>query len=487
MGLAATLGTRFKSAFAANVVGAVSGALLVVLLARLLDPTSYGLLFLALAVFGFAVNFTSFGIAKSAARYISEFKGSTPGQIPHILRLSLLLNLVPIGIASLVFLFGHELLAALIGEPELSPYLLLGSVFIVFKTLTAFTRVILQGFEDIVPASILLALQRVGELFFAVGFVVLGYEVLGALVGYAVSYVLVTGVGLGYIYVRNYQPLNRTAIEPGLRRRLFEYSLPIAVTQTAYTLDHHIDKILVGFFIGPVAVAYYTIGKQVVQFLEVPMSALGFTLSPTYGAQKAEGNHETAARIYETALSYGLLLYVPAATGVILLASPGIEFVFGDEYLGAVPVLQILSALAVLKAVTKLTGEGLDYLGRARARGIIKGVTAVLNVVLNVLLIPRYGVVGAAVVTVVTFGLYTVANVYIMHLELDLRTRWLGQRFVASLLIAAIMAATVLPLTGYVIGPGTLVAVVGIGVTVWAISILALGLVDTKQIEVALR
>jgi O-antigen/teichoic acid export membrane protein len=486
MDLTAKLGSRFKAAFAAKIIGVVAGGILTIVLARLLNPSSYGILFLAISIFSVAKLFSAFGLAKSASRYIAEFKETDPSQIPHILRFAFGLNLLTISVVVMFFILGRHLIANFVGEPGLSPFLLLGSGFIVFSTIEVFIRQTLQGFEKIKAASTVSVINKTSRLGLAIGFVLLGYEAIGALTGYIVAYGFVVIIGGVYLFQELYRQFEPSSVESGLRRKIAEYSLPIAVTQSAHTIDHHLDKILVGIFLSPVSVAYYTLGKQVVQFIEAPISALGFTLSPTYGSQKAQGNSRTAARVYETALSHGLLVYIPAAAGVMILAEPGIRLVFGTEYLGAVPVLQILSVFAVLQSITKLTSHGLDYLGRARERSIAKIITAVLNVALNIILIPAIGVVGAALATVVTFALYTFFNVFIMNLELDFRILWILKQVGYSILITILMSFVVLLFVGYIDGIVSLLAIVALGVTIWVISVIGLGLIDLNRISSAL-
>ncbi|WP_418280452.1 flippase [Halorubrum sp. DTA98] len=482
MSLASTLGDRFKAAFAGRVVSVISGAILAVALARLLDPDEYGLLFLSISVFGTIMLFSKLGIAKSTARYIAEYKETNPGQLRHVLRFGFLLNLVAITVVCALVLVTYEWIAQLLREPDLAPFLLIGVFFIAFGTVLTFVRVTLQGFEAIKATAGLRVIDTVSRLILTLGLLVLGYGAIGALVGYILAYLLAMIVGLAYLYRRYYPRSTTEAFEPGLKRRIAEYAVPLTATNTANVLDKRIDTILVGFFIGPVAVAYYTIGKQVIEFIETPMSALGFTLSPTYEAQQAKGNPETAARIYEEALSHGLLFYIPAAAGLILVAEPVVELVFGTEYFGAIPVVQVLAIYAVLQSVTKLTSNGLDYLGRARERAIVKGVSAVLNVVLNVVLIPLIGVVGAAIATVVTYSMYTLANVYIIHTEFDLRVRFILKHIGSVLVIAGVMSFVVSLLLGYITGFLTLFGVVAVGVVVWAVLSIGAGLIDFERI-----
>ncbi len=474
---------RFKADFVSKIVSAVAGAGLMVALARLLNPDGFGLLFLAISVFSVATLFSKLGIAKSASRYVAQYKETDPGQIPHILRVSFVLNFVAISIVGVAFFFAHGLIADVIGEPDLVPFLLIGGFFIAFSTLVTYVRLIFQGLEKIHLAAAAHAIDRLCRLVFAVGLVLLGFGAIGALVGYILSSALVALAGLAFIYVRLYRPTDPGNIEPGLFRRIGEYSVPLTFTNTANVLDKQIDTVLVGVFLTPTAVSFYVISKQVIEFIETPVSALGFTLSPTYGSEKASGNLDRAARIYETAIVNSLLLYVPAAAGLALVAGPTVELVFGAAFSGAVPVLQILCLYAVLQSVTKLTSNGLDFLGRARDRAIVKGITALLNVGLNVVLIPLIGVIGAAIATVITYSLYTGANVYIIHQEFELRLGTIAEQLVKILTITATMATVVFLAVEYVTGPFSLATVVMIGVAIWGVLSLFAGLLSTKEIR----
>lgn len=486
MSLVSDLGNRFKAAFTGEVIKVGSGAVLVYLLARLLGPEAYGLLFLAISVLQTASLVSQFGFARSASRYVADFKETAPGQVPHVIWTGIFFNAIAVAVVSAVFLFGHGWIAHSIGEPELAPLLLVGTAFLACSSAFTFVRWVLQGFEDISGASTLTAVNHLLRVTLALGLVFIGMEATGALVGYIVAYGVSGALGIGYLLLKIHRNYTPEPVQENLRKKIAKYSVSIAVTQSSHTLDHRVDRVLIGFFAGPLAVGYYTLGKQLVQFIETPMTALGFTLSPTFGSQKAQGNQETAARIYESAFSKALLLYLPAAAGVVLLARPGIEYVFGDEYIGAVTVLQILSAFAVMRSLTKMTTHALDYLGRAKERAYIKATTAVMNVLLNVLLIPLYGVEGAAVATVVTYGVYTLTCVYYMHDELDLRVVWLARQATYALGVTLLMSVVVAFLSRYISGLPSLIVVVLAGVGVWLAFVLSFDLVDVNQLKKAI-
>jgi O-antigen/teichoic acid export membrane protein len=486
MGSAERLISQFKTKFLSHVISASTNALIAVLLARLLDPDGYGLFFLAISIFSTLEVATRLGIAKSAARYLSEYKEKDPSQLTHVLRTTTIFISVTTSITVIGLVIGHRWLADLIGEPELAPLLLVGALYMIVMTAVAYLRKVFQGFERIEYAAAVDAVDPLSRCVFALGFVLFGFGALGALWGYVIGLSLtsVLGIVLLYVYVYPREGASRSAeVESGLRRRIVEYSLPLTATSTASRLDKDLDTILVGFFLNPVAVSYYVIGKQTVKFIEAPVSALGFTISPTFGAQKATGDLAQASRIYETALIHSLLLYIPAAAGLVVVAEPLIVLVFGPDYLGAVPVLQVLGVYAVFLAITMITSNGLDFLGRARERAVVKGITSVLNVGLNVVLIPTIGVVGAAIATVITYGMYTLAVVYIASLEFDLRAGKVLREITTIVGVTAVMTGVVIFLLEYIQGWITLFAVVGVGILVWGVLSVLTGLLDAEKVK----
>ncbi|USZ72796.1 polysaccharide biosynthesis C-terminal domain-containing protein [Natronosalvus halobius] len=143
----------------------------------------------------------------------------------------------------------------------------------------------------------------------------------------------------------------------------------------------------------------------------------------------------------------------------------------------------MLALFAILQAVTKLTSNGLDYLGRAHSRALVKGLTAILNVGLNVLLIPTMGVVGAAIATIITYSMYTLANVYIIHQEFSLRVGFLARRLAAICAITSVMAIVVFAVTDYITSIPSLLLAVALGVAVWAVLSVATGLLDIADVR----
>jgi len=478
----------FKAMLSARILHMVASGLLMVVLTRfLLTQEEYGLLGAALAVLGVAQLFGDLGIAKSAARYLTEYRENDPGQVPHVLRAAVLYRLVAVAAVGGAFLLFGGHIASSLGQPEIAPLLALGAGYVAVHSLFTFTQVIFQGYNKVTYSAVIRVIGTVSRLGLAVVFVVVVGGAVGAMVGYVVGYGVGAAAGLGLLYVKCYRRTERAnEPEPGLFRRVLRYSVPLTATRGANVLDKRVDTILVGYFMNPVAVGYYYLSKQIVSFVHSPAASLGFTLSPAYGEHKAEGETDHAAHIYETTLRYVLLLYVPAAAGIVVVARPAIELVFGAEYGPAAPVLQVFAGYTVLQAVSFVTSDALDYLGRARARAYAKGGASISNFLLNLLLIPTMGVVGAAAATVVTHAGYTAVNVAVIHSELSLSFGRLVRDLTATVGVAAAMSVAVYAVLTSATGAVAVVSAIALGVAVWGVLSVASGLLDIRRVMTTL-
>jgi len=271
-----------------------------------------------------------------------------------------------------------------------------------------------------------------------------------------------------------------------LLRRILSYCVPLTVTSAAEILYKRVDILLIGYFLTPVVVGYYTLAKQLTEFVTAPASSLGFALSPSFGEYKSSGNLDRAARVYETTLEYTLLCYLPAAVGIYLVADPAVRYVFGDGYLGAIPLVQILSVFVVLQAINRITNDTLDYLGRARGRAVAKGGTALLNFGLNLVVIPVYGAVGATVATVGSYAIMLTVNLYLVDSELPISRTQVGNRLGRVCAVALVMAAVVSFSQRFVTDIPTLIGSVLLGVTTWTLLAVSMGLLDVDQLRTEL-
>jgi len=485
MSIADRISRGVSASLGANLIDTVANALLIVVLARyLLTPEEYGLLFYALSIIGAVAILGTLGIPSSAGRYVTEYGEVNRDQIRYVIRSALGYLLVLSVVVGVAVSAGSSIIATLLDEPGLAPILLFGAGYIIFQSLRKLVSSVFQGLNRVDLSALVAAVSAVARFIFVVVLVSIGLGAVGAFLGYVLGFAVSAAVGGALLYWRFYRTYDVTVDRTDdLVRRLLEYAVPLTATRGASVLDKRVDTILVGMIVGPLGVAYYTVGKQVSQVALAPATSLGSTISPTVGEQKAGKEPKRAARIYERSFEAVVILYVPAAVGLFLVADPLVRQVFGPDYAGAVIVVQIFSLYILVNAVSRITSDALDFLGRARERAIVKTTMAVSNLGLNLLLIPVIGVAGAAIATVITHSVYVGANVVIISRELPLSFERVARSAAGVGAISLVMGVAVAFLVPHVSGIPSFIGVIGLGIAIWAVLSVGSGLVDVAEIR----
>ncbi|MBI2559356.1 flippase [Candidatus Woesearchaeota archaeon] len=106
--------------------------------------------------------------------------------------------------------------------------------------------------------------------------------------------------------------------------------------------------------------------------------------------------------VYERSFKYMLVLGLPIAAGIYVLSDKIILFLYGEEYSASAAVLSMLSGYILLKFLNPVTGYTLMAINKQGTRLLGQASAAAINIVLNFVLIPIYGIIGAAAATLIT-------------------------------------------------------------------------------------
>jgi O-antigen/teichoic acid export membrane protein len=199
------------------------------------------------------------------------------------------------------------------------------------------------------------------------------------------------------------------AAEPAILAGIFRYSLPLFLISIGFLVLTEVDTLMLGLLASDFEVGQFAIAKQLAN--KLPQFALALSMGTMPGFARLTPDNLAAMRTkFNGVLRLNGLAFIPGGILLILLAPWLIPLVFGPEYGGAVLPLQILTVWLVLTSFNMFFNALLDYQGRAsrRARNFL--LTIVLTVGLNLVLIPRFGAVGAAVSTTVSFAPYVILN-----------------------------------------------------------------------------
>ncbi len=178
---------------------------------------------------------------------------------------------------------------------------------------------------------------------------------------------------------------------------------PLAVSG-AFGFMYGLDILMLGWWRTPAEIGFYAAGQKLLQILSILPAILALGVFPTLNALISK--REQTKTINERSMAVVFLFALPVVIGGLLLSEPIFRMVYGNEYLPGVASFQILLLNFLLIApgamVTNLV------LAHNQQRRILKyvGMGALLNLALNTLLIPSWGIVGAAVATFLGQTLY---------------------------------------------------------------------------------
>jgi O-antigen/teichoic acid export membrane protein len=180
-------------------------------------------------------------------------------------------------------------------------------------------------------------------------------------------------------------------------------SFPIAVIIALSTFYLQINKILLLKIVGPEAAGIYGAVDMIVMTLLIISNSLALATFPMI-SKEHRTNKEHTFSVYKSVFRALVALGLPMALGGTLLSKEIISLIYGAGFSESREVLRTLIWLTPIIFLTNFTGSCLIAVGRQRQLAFISGFNTVFNVVLNLILIPAYGCVGAAVAALTTEG-----------------------------------------------------------------------------------
>jgi O-antigen/teichoic acid export membrane protein len=180
---------------------------------------------------------------------------------------------------------------------------------------------------------------------------------------------------------------------------LLRFSLPLVVSSSAMIIFSDIDVFMLGAMTELGDVGVYNVIYPIAQLLTAPLSAFGFIFMPFASAYDAEDKAGRFSRSYQVVTKWVFLLVFPVFLVISLFPTEVIQLTFGSKYAIGGTALTVLAAGFLANAIGGMNRNVLTALGETRHVMIINVLGAGVNVALNLLLIPRYSYLGAAIAT----------------------------------------------------------------------------------------
>ncbi|WP_225336130.1 oligosaccharide flippase family protein [Halomicrobium urmianum] len=430
-----------------GVLSVVSGKILTLLVSlvtmpllyRFLGPARFGEYTTVMSIHALFMIFVSSGITNGVRKFVAEDRARSDwedGVVGFYFRMATLLAIL--GALGYLGAVRTGLVAQYLG-PSFEPYFTAMIAMVVAAQFWAYARRTLMGFGLERYSEPLKVLYHVTFAAVALGLVYSGFGVIGAVAGQILGTAVVGLIGVGLVVQRvslRSLVLSTSADLP--RRRMLTYNT-MAIALAVFQMSlYHVDIIMLQSLIGSSQVGNYKAALTLAEFLWfVPM-----TLQTVYVHSTSElwsqGRTDRIASLASRTTRYTLLLTTVMALGLAALAEIVVPLYWGANAGPAVTPLLILLPGGLAFAAVRPTIAIEEGHGTLRYSVVATGAAAVVNLALNLTLIPRYGMTGAAIATSIGY-----TSMFVFHIWSARRLNFdpLGDARLTRIALTVILAA----------------------------------------------
>lgn len=369
-----------------------------VLMARLLGVSSYGGIVLALMVVTVGSQVGDLGLGKGISRKVPRYEDEVKrarGVVRHSLFLGVASSCVT---AATVFVTAPSLARVVFDSPGTTPLFRIAAVAIPFIVIGNMGVSIAKSVRDASTRIIVDQLTKpVLRAILVPGLIAAGFGAVGAMVGVALSMAVGAVVAISLAFRR--LPFVVRGTTSPMAKEMVTFSVPLMLASGTMFVFHNTDTFLLGWFLRPDDVGIYNVAfnlQNLGMFFFYPVTYL---LPPLLTRLQQKDKHLEMERTYKVATKWMTLPTFFVTLVVILFPETLIHVSFGPSYVEGATALRILMIAVFTTTILGANGSALVALGHNRINMYVNGGSALLNIALNLLLIPVLGILGAALAT----------------------------------------------------------------------------------------
>lgn len=371
-----------------------------ILLARGLGPEVYGIFSICFAVVSILAALAMFGTPSALERYIPLFKkdkSKIRGLVLFVFKYTVVFGIV---LAVLLILFSDKI-SIFLGNSAINSVMIVFALSIpVLAALQIFSS-ITKAFKNVVYYTLTNnIIYPLFNLLFAFILISLGYGLTSIawafLTANTIAVLFLMFVLKNKLYVTKEKAKTFT-----MRREIFFYSFPLLFASLFFFIISWTDTVMLAYFLPETIVGLYNVAIPTAQLMyTVPIFILPLFL-PIISGLFSKNNTEEISKLFKTVTYWIMALNLPLLLLLILFAEPILKLLFGTVYMSAAVPMMILSIGFFVYTLFLPAVRILELFKRTKFIFIITSVGAGINIVLNLLLIPKYGMLGAAVASAI--------------------------------------------------------------------------------------
>ena len=456
-----------------NLIVSLSGFILLPILTKTFPIEEYGLWVQVSVTIGLITAITRLGLPYAMVRFLAAEKNKE--DIKEIFySIFFIILFVCVIVSALLFAFS-ELIAEVLFNGHLAIARILPLIIFVGclnQVLLAFFRT----FQHIKKCSIFSIMQTYLSVAFVAYFVLTGHGIIGATIGLLLANILV------FLWFAFFILLEIGIKIPKFRnvKKYLVFGVPTVPGNLSNWIIESSDRYIIGMFLGIAFVGYYspsyTLGSIIIMFA----APLGFMLPAVLSKYYDEKNIKMIKSTLKHSLKYFLAIAIPTVFGLSLLSKPILTVLSTPEIaVHGYLITPFVAVGAVFIGMSTIIGQSLFLNMRTDIGGKIWIIAALLNLGLNIIFIPKIGLIGAAITTLLAYGLVFVISTYyaFKHLTFDVDIIFILKSIFASVIMSLVI------IQWQPIGLLHILMVIGVCVVIYSVILFLIGGVKKDEIK----
>lgn len=360
--------------------------------ARALGPADLGQYYFAISITSIFSIFIDFGLGNVVTREVAKFPEKARSILASTIAVKLPLALITVlAVIAWSFIWGYN--------PMTRQLIYICSIAMVLDSFTGIFYAVIRGFHN-------LKFESISSILFQLIILLLSLVILkrGGSINWLMGALLAASL-FNFIYsftvIKSFWKISVAPIwDRPLIRKLFGMALPFGLFVVVQRFYTYFDSVLLFKMAGDRAVGLYQVPFKIVialQFLPMAFVASLYPVLSTYW----HSNREKLALAFEKAVIYCLVLAIPVTFGTIALADK-IILLFKEQYTETGILLKVIMLALPFMFLGFPVGSLLNACDRQKRNTINMAITAFTSAILNIILIPRFGVLGACITTLIT-------------------------------------------------------------------------------------
>lgn len=389
-----------------NLFVSLSGLLLIPLLTKTLPIEEYGTWVQITVTMGLIPAVAMLGLPFTMVRFLAAVKTREEFQEGYYSIAAVMV--VNGGLTSLaILLLAEPIAAALFGSRVQVVQILAAIVFL--ECMNGLQLNYFRTVQQIKRYSYLTLFKTCLQLALVGVLVLVGYGIFGAVVGLFITDFILFLV----MEIMIHSELGFTIPKFRHLRDYLSFCLPTVPGNISYWVVSSSDRYVIALFLGIGYVGYYSPGCSLGYIINMLIAPVSFILPIALSKYYDAGNIEDVKKVLSYSLKYFLALAIPSVVGLSLLSKPLLTILSTPEIAAqGYQVTPFLALSGLLLGLYTIFTQILALEKKTGVTGTIWTVAAVLNLGLNIMLIPVIGIVGAATTTLAVFSLAFILSMY---------------------------------------------------------------------------